>query len=49
MAEHPLTRLARELARLERILEAERRSKMRRGAPRLLLAVRRSYVTRSTG
>jgi hypothetical protein len=49
MAEHPLTRLTRELARLERILEAERRGKMRRGAPRLLVAERRSYVTRSTG
>jgi hypothetical protein len=49
MAEHPLTTLARKRARLERILAAERRSKMRRGAPRLVFAEWRSYVTRSTG
>jgi hypothetical protein len=49
MAEHPLRKLARERARLERVLETERRSKMRRGAPRLVVVERRSYVTRSTG
>jgi hypothetical protein len=42
MADHPLTRLARERARLERVLEAERRHKLRRGAMRLVVAAQRS-------
>jgi hypothetical protein len=42
MAEHPLTKLARERARLDRVLEAERRSKMRRGARRLVVVGQRS-------
>jgi len=43
MAEHPLTRLARALARLERVLEPERRQKLRRGATRVLVSTRRAY------
>jgi len=42
MADHPLIRLARELARLERVLEAERSHKRRLGASRLLVVARRS-------
>jgi len=42
MAEHPLTRLARERGRLERVLDAERRHKLRRGALRLVVAAQRS-------
>ena len=39
---HPLTRLARVRARLDRVLEAERRHKLRRGALRLVVAAQRS-------
>ena len=42
MANHPLIRLARERARLERILEAERRHKLRRRALRLVVTAQRS-------
>jgi hypothetical protein len=42
MAEHPLTKLARERAELDRILEAERRSKLRRGGLRLVVSARSS-------
>jgi hypothetical protein len=40
MAEHPLTRLARQRARLNRILDPERRHKLRRGNLRLVVAQR---------
>jgi hypothetical protein len=41
MAQHPLTRLAHVLAKLDRVLEPERRSKLRRGTSRLLVSARR--------
>jgi hypothetical protein len=40
MAEHPLTKLARVLARLDRVLEPERRHKLRRGTTRLVVVQR---------
>jgi hypothetical protein len=41
MAEHPLTRLAQVRARLDRVLEPERRHKLRRGTLRLVVTTRR--------
>jgi hypothetical protein len=41
MAEHPLTMLARVLARLDRVLQAERRHQLRRGPARVLVSARR--------
>jgi hypothetical protein len=42
MPTHPLTQLALTRAKLDRILEAERRHKLRRGALRLVVAAQRS-------
>jgi hypothetical protein len=42
MADHPLIQLARLRARLDRVLEGERRHKLRRGATRLLVSQRSS-------